>query len=135
MDLPTNLWSDDAARELVSQTVELFRDSPLILTDRLTNSVYVNEPAAALLGDRGEALVNRTAFSLLGLGVSEKMPEPLEKALLGDGPPWRGIVRLCKVDNPDESPHIFCEASAINRHGSHVCGILRLTPSAAPVAS
>jgi hypothetical protein len=30
---------------------------------------------------------------------------------------------------------LFCEASAINRHGVLVCGILRLTPSVGSMAS
>ena len=136
MDLPFNLWSDDADRELVSQTVELFSDTPLVLTDRLTNSVFVNGPAAVLLGDRGEALVNRAAYSLLGFGAADKLPEPIEKALLGDGPPWRGLVRPAVEGIPAESVNpLFCEASAINRHGVLVCGILRLTPSVGSMAS
>ncbi len=135
MDFPSILWNDPADRELVSQTVELFHDTPLILTDRLTNSVFVNEAAATLFGDRGEALVNRTAYSLLGFGASEKLPEPLEHALLGDSPPWRGIVRISRVDGGALMPQAFCEASAVSRAGNLVCGILRLTPSAPPVAS
>jgi len=134
MDLPISLWNDETERDLVAQTVDLFHDSPLILTDRLTNSVFVNEQAAALLGDRGEALVNRTAYSLMGFGMADQLPQPLEQALMGDGPPWRGIVRLSDVESGKAVSHAFCEASAIHRNGSLVCGILRLTPSGSPVA-
>jgi len=134
MELPHQLWQEDEDRALVFQTVDLFDDTALVLTDALTNSVYLNEAAAGLLRERGEALVNRAAYSLLGFGTSEKLPAPLESALLAQGPPWRGIVRLGTVEHPDSPTTAFCEASAINRRGSLVCGILRLTPATPPVA-
>ncbi len=134
MELPHQLWKEDEDRALVFQTVELFHDAALILTDGLANSVFVNEEAAGLFRERGEALVNRAAYSLLGFGTSEKLPAPLESALLAQGPPWRGIVRLGTVEHPGNPTTALCEASAINRRGTLVCGILRLTPSAPSVA-
>jgi hypothetical protein len=134
MELPQQLWQEDEDCALVLQTVELFHNAALILTDGLTNSVFVSKAAEGLFGERGEALVNRAAYSLLGFGTSEKLPAPMESALLAQGPPWRGIVRLGMVENPDNPATAFCEASAIIRRDKLVCGILRLTPASPPVA-
>lgn len=123
MNFPAELWSDEQDRRVVLQAVELLVAIPLVLTDKLTNSVYFNAPAEELFCDSGEAIVNRAAFSLLGFGSHEKMPPGLPKALLGECDPWRGIV------HPDGgSGPIFCEASTARRQGRFLCGILRFTP-------
>ena len=130
MDLPNELWDHDADRALAHQLVELFVDVPVVLTDRLTNSIYLNEAAERLLGQRAEAVVNRAAFSLLGFGSGESTPQGLVDALLGQAPSWRSVVRLFA----DESlGHAVCEASAVCRGEHHVCGVLRFTPVAVAV--
>ncbi len=119
MLFPADLWNDPADREIVGRTVDLFESTPLLLTDRLTNSVFFNDPAEALYGEAAEAIVNRAAWSLLGFDFSSAAPTALEAALLGSGDPWKGIVRL-----PDGAPR-FCEASAVVRDGRLVCGMIR----------
>jgi hypothetical protein len=124
--IPDELWSDARDRELVGQTTELFAAVPLVLTDRLSNSVWFNAPAEALFRDRAEAIVNRAAWSLLGFGFAAAAPDRLMAALLGEGPPWKGMVR--PEGNPAARPE-FCEASALVREGRLVCGILRFLPT------
>ena len=131
MDFPDVLWDDERDRALARQLVVLFADVPLVLTDRLTNSIYLNEAAEALLGQRAEAVVNRAAYSLLGYGASEAAPAALADALLGRGESWRSVVR---VYADDELGQAVCEASAVQRGGVFVCGVLRLAPLGAPVA-
>lgn len=131
MDFPDVLWDDDRDRALARQLVVLFADVPLVLTDRLTNSIYLNEAAEALLDQRAEAVVNRAAYSLLGYGASEAAPPALADALLGAGQPWRSVVR---VYADDELGQAVCEASAVRRGEEFVCGVLRLAPLATGAA-
>lgn len=104
--------------------MELFRDQPLMLTDELANSTYLSEGAELLLGDRAGALVNRLSFSLLGFGSRGVVPPAIQKALLGEGPAWRGAVDLAEA--PPSRWHV-AEISAIRREGRFLCGVVRLS--------
>lgn len=119
MDFPGQLWTDERDRQAVRDVVELFVAEPIILTDHLTNSVYFSAPAEALFGDRAEAIVNRTAASLLGFGRTGPVPPALTAALLGEALPWKALVRL------DGGQDVACEASALHRDQHLVCGLLR----------
>lgn len=132
MDFPNELWDDDRDRALARQLADLFVEAPLVLTDRLTNSIYLNTAAEDLLGQRAAAIVNRAAYSLLGFGAAESAPATLADALLGRADSWRSVVHLFA---DDELGQAVCEASAIMRGGQFVCGVLRLTPIPNPVAS
>lgn len=125
MRFPAELWNSEQDRQLVRQFLDAFEDHPIVLTDQLANTIYFNNTAEALFGDRAEAVVNRVSFSLLGYGAKENIPEAFIKALLGDAPPWRGVVDLAPEGNPPR--HYFVEASAIRRAGKLVCGILRVS--------
>jgi len=124
LELPASLWPQPADLQLASDMAALFDASPLILTDRLANSLYLNAAAEELFGERAEALVNRLSFSLLGFGNREKVPGGLEEALLGRGAPWRGVVQVQAADGPLAR---FAEASAIRRGDLLVCGVIRLS--------
>jgi hypothetical protein len=126
MDFPTDLWTEEADRRLLDDLLGLFEGEPVVLVDRLLNSVHFNAAAEGLFAARGEAIVNRSAFSLLGLGEREQAPESLVAALLGEGAPWRGGVRAIGEDAGGAPA--FCEATAIVRDGHHVAGVLRLRP-------
>lgn len=103
----------------------MFVDTPVVLTDKLTNSLWFSDPAEELFGERAEALVNRVAFSLLGFEDREKQPTRLVDALLGEADPWRGVVHL---QVPGGTRLTFVEASAISRDGTFIAGILRFSP-------
>ena len=121
---PDELWQDDDERRLARQLAEAFDEFPIILTDRLANSVYLSPPAEAIFGDRAEALVNRLALSLLGYGHKERVPPGLLEALLGEGKPWRGVVA---IKGSSELPRLhFVEASAVVCDGRLVTGLLRI---------
>lgn len=131
MDFPGELWDHEDERALARQLSELFVDVPLVLTDRLTNSIYLNAAAEEMLGQRAEAVVNRAAYSLLGFGVAESAPPALTEALLGRADSWRSVVRLFADDPMGQA---VCEASAVSRGGDFVCGVLRFTPVAIAVS-
>jgi hypothetical protein len=119
--LPTELWPEPRHGELVAQLADLFAAEPVVLTDRLANAVYFSEAAESLLGDAGAAIVNRTAFSLLGIDDGRPVPEGLPAALLGSRPPWKALVRL-----PGSGASRWCEASSVQCDGEFVCGLLRI---------
>jgi PAS domain-containing protein len=126
LELPTGLWSDPEDLRLIDQALGLFPSEPVLLTDRLTNTVYLNPEAERLLGERGEGLVNRVAFSLLGIEKGGRQAAAVADALLGKGHAWRGVVY---PEGREDRKPVFCEASAIKRAGRLVCGILRLGAS------
>lgn len=122
MELPESLWTDDEDRRLARLTADAWQPFPIILTDRLANSVYLNAPAEAVLAAPAEALLNRAAVSLLGFHDCAS-PAGLHEALLGEGPPWRGAAVL---DGRAPGSRFFVEASAVVRASSFVCGIIRI---------
>ncbi len=124
VDFPKSLWQDPNDLTLVEQMTEFLADVPMILTDRLANSVFFNPAAERLFDQDGEAIVNRAAFSLLGFGTTGKTPPGLTEALLGKKAPWRGAVQ---IESTDKQPPVFCEASAIMRDNCFICGVLRFT--------
>lgn len=129
MDFPESLFPNPAHRELILGALALFEDQPLFLTDRLANTIYFNGPAEGLFAERGEAIVNRAVFSLLGMGDHTAHPPALVEALEGNGPPWKAVAQL-----PLEPPCIcVCEASAIRDADTHLCGMVRLRPM--PISS
>ena len=125
MQFPDQLWPDSEDRELVRQAVQLFESIPLILTDELTNTAYFNGRAEELFGEPGEAVVNRTAYSVLGYGDGGHAPEGLAAALLGKSGPFRSIMRI--APGGGEPQPVFFEASAIARGTKLVCGLLRFS--------
>ncbi len=124
MELPLEIWESDEDRQLVSAAVETFGAVPLILTDKLTNSVFLNAPAEVAFEERAEALVNRVAYSLLGFGKREHAPAGLAVALLGEAGPWRGVV---EVPTPTGWSRRVAEASAIVQGERFICGLVRLS--------
>jgi len=131
MIFPREVWKSDEDITLVEQMLDLFAEESVIVTDELSNTVYFSPVAEKVFQDRGEAIVNRAAYSLLGFDRFENQPKPLVGALLGKGEPWRGAVIL-----PGQTNAVFCEASAIKRGDEFVCGIIRLgTPSEVRQAS
>ncbi len=125
MNLPKELWPDSHNLMMIEDLIMMFDDKPLILTDELANSVYLNEHAEILLGDRAEALVNRLSFSLLGFGKAARVPESLANALAGEAAPWRGVVNLSA--DPTKSKYHFAEISAIKSPEKTLCGVIRLS--------
>ncbi|MCC5876792.1 MAG: hypothetical protein JJU11_11285 [Candidatus Sumerlaeia bacterium] len=125
MRFPDDIWPDPTDRQLVDDLVSMFVDTPIILTDKLTNSLWFSDPAEELFGERAEAIVNRVAYSLLGFEDREKQPVRLVSALLGEDDPWRGVVHLPVAEGTRLA---FVEASAICRDGVFVCGVLRFSP-------
>lgn len=125
MELPIEIWESDEDRQLVSAALETFASVPLIVTDKLTNSVYLNPAAEEVCGERAEALVNRVMYSLLGFGKREHAPSGLAVALLGEAGPWRGVV---EVPTATGWSRRVAEASAVVRNGRFVCGLVRLSP-------
>lgn len=120
MQFPDSLWTNPEDREIVRRIVDLFDDSPLVLTDRLTNSVYFNAAGEALFSDRGESIVNRAAYSLLGFEAETAIPAALSRALLGEGDAWKGAV------HPEgHDAKMLCEASAVRRDDRLLCGVIR----------
>ena len=126
MQIPQELWSDKDERRLVTDAAKLFEDLPIVLTDNLANSIWMNERAEELFGDSAEALVNRAAFSLLGFGSAGEAPDALAEALLGKRGPWKAFVNVETAVGPKA---LFCEASAICRGEDLICGILRFRPA------
>lgn len=122
MRFPTELWDDPADAALAAGAVDALARDPLIVTDRLTNAVYFNEAAEAAFGDRAESLVNRTTLSLLGYSRAEGLPQGLIDALLARCGPWRGMAAIDAA--PGSGPRLV-EASAVQRGGRLVCGLLR----------
>ncbi|MDK2971308.1 MAG: hypothetical protein PWP23_1063 [Candidatus Sumerlaeota bacterium] len=120
MEFPAELWKSDEELTAVRQVVDLFSASPLFLTDSLTNTVYFSPMAEELLGEQGEAIVNRAACSLLGFGRGTPVPPALNAALLGEGPAWKALVRL------ENGCSVACEASAIRGPNGLICGMVRL---------
>lgn len=112
---------------MIQGALDLFADQPLILTDRLANSIYFNPGAEALFAERGEALVNRVLFSLLGLGERSTVPPRLVEALDGSGAPWKGVVQPPDVNGECA---MLCEVSAIGQGEAFLCGMVRLRPLA-----
>lgn len=123
MRFPEELFTAEE-RPLVTGVLDLFRQRPLVLTDRLTNSIYLNPPAEELFGLDGESIVNRAAYSLLGFGESDKLPLPVADALLGDTDAWRSLV------TPPGGHPVFCEASCVRIGDAFVAGLLRFEPRA-----
>jgi hypothetical protein len=121
---PAELWENEQEREMAHALAQAFSQQPLILTDRLANTVYFTPSAEALFHDRGEAIVNRLLFSLLGYGERTCIPTGLKEALLGEARPWRGVVHL---GTGTDDPHTrVAEASAVMNGERFVCGVLRL---------
>ncbi|MEQ8821062.1 MAG: hypothetical protein RLY93_12535 [Sumerlaeia bacterium] len=127
MRFPSELWACGEQARMASSLAELMAAEPLILTDRLTNSIYFNPPAEALFGATGEELVNRVTFSLLGMdGGAQPPPPAMVAALLGEAGPWKALLHL-----PAEggARTVICEASAVkDRTGELICGVIRLSP-------
>ncbi|CAN5200571.1 hypothetical protein BH09SUM1_BH09SUM1_24530 [soil metagenome] len=130
MQIPVALYPNPNDLALVEDLVAAFSAVPVILTDKLTNSVFLNEEAELLFGDDAASLVNRLGLSLLGFGHKDRIPAALTAALLGEGLPWRGMINL---GTPDLPRLVFAEASAIARPGHFVAGVIRFSP--APVSS
>jgi len=120
MEFPEELWKTEQEKQLIFQALDLFEHQPVIITDQLANSVFLNKKAEELYGQRGEAIVNRAVFSLLGFDSFEGMPQKLVDGLSGNGEVWRGFVK-----HPTEQNKIcFAEASAIV-HENLKCGMIR----------
>ncbi len=124
MQLPAELWESEQDRHLVQGAVKAFDTTPLIVTDKLTNSVFLNARAEELFGERAEALVNRVTYSLLGFGTRENAPKDLPAALLGQTQPWHGVV---EINTTNGVRRHAAEASAVLRDGHFVCGLIRLS--------
>ncbi len=120
MKFPNELWSDPKDRELVSAIADAFTDEALLLTDQLINIVWVSPKAEELFQERGEAIVNRLTFSLLGMDDSPPQLDCLKRALSGESAPWRGRAKL------DSQRETFLEASALIGPSGFLCGIIRL---------
>lgn len=130
MQLPSTLWEDPQDLALVEATAQLFASEPLLLTDILTNTVFLNREAERFLGGRAEDLVNRVTASLLGFDTaSQKLPARMIEALHGKGDPWKGFVGVPTAAGAVPS---MVEASAIVRGGRLVCGVVRVKPAAVP---
>ncbi len=123
MELPAELWESPDDRRLVQAATDAFATIPLIVTDKLTNAVFLNRRAEELFGENAEALVNRTSYSLLGFGNRGNAPKVLPAALLGESRPWRGVV---EIHTPKGREQHAAEASAVLRDGHFVCGLIRL---------
>lgn len=121
---PEELWQSEIEKQLAGDVAEAFGHHPVVLTDQLTNSVYLTPPAEELLCDSAEALVNRLSLSLLGFGRRETIPRGVTEALQGQSEPWRGVVNLGDQDNPR---WYFVHASAVLHEGKLVCGVLRFS--------
>lgn len=120
MRFPAELWDIESDRQVVEEFLEAFATFPIVLTDRLANTVYFNARAEVLFGERAEEIVNRLSFSLLGYGRKDQAPGGLTEALLGDAGPWRGIAEVAEV-------RLFIEASAMRRDGRFLCGVIRFS--------
>ncbi len=125
MRFPSEIWDDPADAGLALGAVEVLSGEALIVTDRLTNAVFINEAAESILGDRAESLVNRTTLSLLGYAKPEGLPQGLVNALLAQTGPWRGVANL---DAAGGAVPCVVEASAVRRGDRLVCGVLRIAP-------
>lgn len=128
MRFPDELWDNPSERAIIQQFVDAFAAYPLVLTDKLANTIYFNQSAESLFQDHAEAIVNRLSFSLLGFGRKETVPPGLISALLGEGAPWRGVVNIADADSPR---HLFIEASAIRTREKLLCGVVRFNSSPA----
>jgi hypothetical protein len=124
LEFPSSLWSAESDRLMAQELVGAFQNEPIILTDELANVVYVNPMAEKLFDENAEALVNRLVFSLLGFGKKGMIPKTLEKALLGEEVPWRGVVDL--ADAPP-TKYFFAHGSAIQAGKHFICGVIRLS--------
>jgi hypothetical protein len=121
---PAELWPDPVDSQRILALADAFADHPLLLTDKLANTVYMTNPVETLFGDRNEALINRLALSLLGFGERDRVAPGLVEALTGEAGPWRGIVQAQTAAGPLP---IFAEVSAAKRpDGRLLCGIIRL---------
>ncbi|MCC6545963.1 hypothetical protein IT570_02255 [Candidatus Sumerlaeota bacterium] len=128
MRFPVELWETDLECQIIRQFLDAFAGHPVMLTDKLANTVFFTPEAEELLADRGEAIVNRLSFSLMGFGSKDRVPPGLTAALLGESVPWRGVVNL----SSDDSPRLrFAEASAIRSPGRFLCGVVRFSASPA----
>lgn len=67
MPFPVELWDSDADRVAILRAACEAHSGAIVVIDRLGNSVFFNEAAESLWQDRAEALLNRSAISLLGL--------------------------------------------------------------------
>lgn len=124
MRFPDELWPELPQGAMVRAFVEAFSESPIILTDRLLNSVYFTEPAERLFAERAEAIVNRLALSLLGFGEKDRIVPGLVEALSGTADPWEGIVNLQAAEGPLS---VYIQASSIReRDGQLIAGIIRI---------
>lgn len=130
MDFPYQLWQDPDDQRLVRDAIALFTGQPLIVTDEIANSVYLNAEAENLYQESAGALVNRLSFSLLGFGNRAGAPPALVNALLGDGPSWSGAVDLSGENEPPRWH--FVQASAVKRSERFVSGLVRLSSQPAP---
>ncbi|MDX1972000.1 MAG: hypothetical protein SFY68_05650 [Candidatus Sumerlaeia bacterium] len=130
MQFPDVLWANEEHPPLpmIHQVLELFEEDAVILTDVLTNSIFFNTKAEELFGMRGEELVNRTTYSLLGFENFKGVPKSLADALLGEGDCWRGLVKLGEEVRSKFEPGtlFYCEASALRTSGEFIVGVLRL---------
>lgn len=123
LQFPAELFVDERQRQAVLDFVEAFAHRPLLLTDRLCNSIYINPAAEDLFAARAEEIVNRLAFSLMGYSHLVRTPPRMTEALLAQGDPWRGVVPL------EQGPPIgwhFAEVSCISMDGTLVCGVVIL---------
>lgn len=127
MRFPEELWQDPTERRLLADLLALFPSDPVVLTDRLTNSVYFSPAAEALFAAEGDAITNRVAASLLGFGARESAPKALDAALLGESAPWRAAVE--PFGEGPVGTRVVCEASAVRGPRGFVAGLLRFPGS------
>lgn len=93
MRFPIELWNSDAERVAVLARVAEAPAGPVLVVDKLGNTVFLNDAAERLLGERADALVNWLATALLGLaqdrqGRGEAFTRSIER-----GESWSGSVR------------------------------------------
>jgi len=110
---------------MVRAMADLFDDQPLVLTDRLLNTIYFSPAAEELFRDRGEAIVNRALFSILGLDDRNHIPPRMVEALSGKAGPWKAVMNL-----PGRPAPWVCEASCVRDGEMLLCGVVRLRESA-----
>ena len=125
MQFPAELFDDPRHRQAVSDFIEAFAERPMLLTDKLCNTIYINDAAETLFAARAEEIVNRLAFSLMGYSHLMRTPPRMTEALLAQGDPWRGVVPL--EPGPPIGWH-FAEVSSITIDGALVCGVVILDP-------
>ena len=102
MRFPIELWNSDSDRVLILTALAETASGPLVVIDRLGNTVFFNDAAERLWGERAEALVNRAIVSLLGLDRRRNLADEWGR-LLETGKGWEGIARIPRVQPPEKA--------------------------------